>query len=521
VAILLLVLAGAVLWQCHLVRGAFSATWDEVVYARLALATFTHGTFAVFEQLGTAPLPVLLGYLPLAGSGVRLPVPPEAIPELVEAARTAHALLIGVPLVWAVTLWLVRRRGLAAGAVGGALAAFSPTILAHASLATTDACLALFSLVALAAMVRHSRRPSRLTLLGVGLAMGLGFASKHSAVFLVPVLLAELVWVERRGRPLSAALAAALWQTAAATLIAFAVSAAFHGFSPSAPIQGLLFQAEHGRHGHETYLMGRRAMHTWWYYFPLAFVFKSTPVELILAGAAVAAGAAALRSRGSSADPAPRLWALAGFVYAILMVLSPIGIGQRYLLVLYPLILLLAVDWGASLACRPGSLRRAAALGALAVLIQAAGAAAVSPQYLAYFSPLVGGPAQGYRYLVDSNLDWGQDLPALRTRLADLGGGCVALAYFGSASPRAYGVEDVAWDEEPPAQGARCEWLAVSATFLQGLYLPGDPFAALRALSPTARAGYSIFLYSLKDPAVRNALAEAQRITHRAQGTGG
>ena len=520
VAVLLLCLGGVMLWQCGLVRTTTSATWDEVIYARLALAVFTHGTFAIFEQLGTAPLPVLLGYLPLAASGVRLPVAPEAIPELVEAARAAHALLIGVPLVWCVALWLVRRRGLAAGAVGGALAAFSPTLIAHTSLATTDACLALFSLVALAAMVRHSRRPSRWTLLGVGLAMGLGFASKHSAVFLVPVLLAELVLVERRGRPIASAVAAAALQTAVATLVAFAVSAAFHGFSLSAPIQGVLFQMEHGRHGHETYLMGRRAMHTWWYYFPLAFVFKSTPVELILGGVAAAAGVAALRLRQPQADPAPRLWALAGLVYAALTVLSPLGIGQRYLLVLYPLVILLAVDWGAALAGGSRGLRWATAGAALAVLIQAASAVAVSPQYLAYFSPLVGGPAEGHRYLVDSNLDWGQDLPALRARLADLGGGCVALAYFGTASPRAYGVEDVAWDEEPSAQGERCDWLAVSATFLQGLYLPGDPFATLRALSPAARAGYSIFLFSLKDPAVQNALAEAQRTARSAQGTG-
>ncbi len=520
VAVLLLFLGAVVLWQCGLVRTTASATWDEVLYTRLALAAFAIGEFAIFERMGIAPLPVLLGYSPLAVKGLGLQVSPEAIPQLVETARAAHAFLIGVPLVLAVAFWLVRRRGLVTGAVGGALAAFSPTLIAHASLATTDACMALFTLVALAAMARHSRRPSQWTLLVVGLSMGLGVASKHSAVFLLPVLLLELTRVERRNRPLAGAVANAALQTATAALIAYAVSVAIHGFSLTGPIRGVLFQMEHGRIGHETFLMGRRAMHTWWYYFPLAFVFKSTPIELILGGVAAVAGAVALRRRPPTADAAPRLWALAGLVYTVMIVLNPVGIGQRYLLVLYPLIILLAVDWVASLARRPRTLRWAAAGAALAVLLQAASALAIAPHYLAYFSPLVGGPAQGYRYLADSNLDWGQDLPALRASLADLGGGCVALAYFGTASPRAYGVEAVAWGEQPPIQGERCDWLAVSATFLQGLYLPGDPFATLRALSPAARAGYSIFLFSLKDPAVQNALATARKAGRAAAARG-
>jgi len=396
--------------------------------------------------------------------------------------------------------------------VGGGLLACSPTLIAHASLATTDACLALFVLVALAAMARHARRPSRQALLTVGLALGLALASKHSAVFLVPVLFLELLRQERRARSAAAAVGTAALGTAVATLVALAVSAALHGFSLGAPVQGILFQAEHGRYGHETFLMGARAIHGWWYYFPAAFLLKSTPIELILGGAAVLVGAAVLLGRQTDADPAPRLWAQAGLLYAVLTVLSPIAIGQRYLLLLYPLIILLSVDWGADLAQRAGRLRPVAGAAALGLLLQAASAAAVAPHYLAYFSPLVGGPAQGYRYLVDSNLDWGQDLPALRTTLTGLGARCAVLAYFGTASPRAYGVEGVFWDAEPPVAGPACDWVAVSATFLQGLYLPGDPFAPFRDLTPAARAGYSIFLYPLGDPAVRQALATAQAI---------
>jgi hypothetical protein len=114
---------------------------------------------------------------------------------------------------------------------------------------------------------------------------------------------------------------------------------------------------------------------------------------------------------------------------------------------------------------------------------------------------------QGHRYLVDSNLDWGQDLPRLRGALLEAGCRQVSLVYFGTASPEAYGLR--------PAEGATEEapgCLAVSATPLQGVGLASDAFSDLRGLEPEARVGHSIFLYAAAEPAVaaawRRALAE-------------
>jgi hypothetical protein len=39
------------------------------------------------------------------------------------------------------------------------------------------------------------------------------------------------------------------------------------------------------------------------------------------------------------------------------------------------------------------------------------------PNYLAFFNQLVGGSRNGYQYLADSSLDWGQALPGLRSPL--------------------------------------------------------------------------------------------------------
>jgi hypothetical protein len=65
----------------------------------------------------------------------------------------------------------------------------------------------------------------------------------------------------------------------------------------------------------------------------------------------------------------------------------------------------------------------------------------VFPRYLGFFNLPSGGPRQGWKYLVDSNLDWGQDLKRLKSYLADRGISNVCLNYFGTAPPSYYGIE--------------------------------------------------------------------------------
>jgi len=94
---------------------------------------------------------------------------------------------------------------------------------------------------------------------------------------------------------------------------------------------------------------------------------------------------------------------------------------------------------------------------------------------------LGGGARGGWRHLVDSNLDWGQDLPALRDWVDAHGGTPVYLAYFGTADPKAYGipyrkvvrVHDFE-PGEPSVRPGSGDTLAVSATLLAGVYLDED-----------------------------------------------
>ena len=73
--------------------------------------------------------------------------------------------------------------------------------------------------------------------------------------------------------------------------------------------------------------------------------------------------------------------------------------------------------------------------------------ARIHPHYLAYFNELVGGPDRCYVHLSDSNVDWGQDLPAFSRWLGqhpDLADkGPLYFNYFGFDLPERWGVEAI------------------------------------------------------------------------------
>jgi hypothetical protein len=143
-------------------------------------------------------------------------------------------------------------------------------------------------------------------------------------------------------------------------------------------------------------------------------------------------------------------------------------------------------------------------LGALCAWY-ALGTLRLHPHYLAYFNELAGGPAHGWRYLVDSNLDWGQDLPGLKAWMDTRGVPRIKLSYFGSADPAYYGIDaDLlpGYMAPHPTRVTRevrpGDLVAVSATNLQGVYLdPADRplMERFRSRKPLARIGYSIFIY--------------------------
>lgn len=236
---------------------------------------------------------------------------------------------------------------------------------------------------------------------------------------------------------------------------------------PEPWLYGFTFVIAHSK-ARPAFLRGRHRSDGWWWFFPFAFLAK-TPIPAL----ALLAIALALALRGGLPDDAAPLLVLIG-VYWAFSVTSNLNIGSRHLL---PALGPLCVLGGA--AARGFVGRGRLAIGVLCAAL-AVDVAVAWPRYLSWFSPLVGGPADGWRTLVDSSLDWGQDGPALadeldRIRQPDED---VWLSWFGSTDPRVYGVDAKPLPSFMPWVGGGPQPLtpglyAVSATMLQEIYLPG------------------------------------------------
>ena len=440
--------------------------------------------------------------------------------RLVLPARSMMV-LFGLALGFIVWRWARDLYGDPGGLLALALFAVSPTMLAHTRLVTTDLPAALGYTLTLWMFHRYTRRPSSGRAALVGAALGFALITKYSTVLLPPILiLLLLAWrfLPREDRE------PAGWKQIAGhavvvILIAWVVVWAGYGFRYEAvpgdgyalPWKAIMAQEFGGKdliawlNSHrmlpEGYLYGlayalggavRRLSYfhgtlaitgrTW--FFPVAFLLKTPPAVIVLLLWAMIAG---IRRSGWKSWNGWFLALPAGFYLAVAL-MGNLNIGHRHLAPLYPLMFVaigsLAVLWTRRTG-RPLARRGLAALVVLAALSSAMAA----PRYLSYFNLLAGGGKHGERWFVDSSLDWGQDLPRLRTWMAEEGVDKVDLAYFGTADPRAYGIEYrkvvMVHDfrpNQPQVRPASGDWFAVSKTLLQGAYLEPDREFAMEGL---------------------------------------
>jgi len=354
-----------------------------------------------------------------------------------------------------------------------------------------------------------------------GVALGLALTAKFSALVLPPAMLilyAIRRWQQRRGFGVAAC--ARLF--GALGLIAFLVIVAVYGFQvrplgesgifrrlwPAAswaaglPVPALGFwrgladiglkQTEAGLAG--AYLLGRHSRFGWWYMSPVAFAVKTPLADLALCALAAAIASRRLwRARLRSLDFKWFQLVVPPAVYAAVSLLSHFNAGLRHLLPLYPF---LFVFVAAVLLAEPVPRWRWAAVLAAAVLL-ALESAGVHPHYLAFFNALAGGPVGGQRFLVDSNLDWGQDVKHLKTYLDARRIPEISIRYFGMADLEYYGIRHTELPPVPDPDAAR-SLDCVAAISVTSLALERSRYAGLAALRPDARIGYSINVYDLR-----------------------
>jgi hypothetical protein len=253
--------------------------------------------------------------------------------------------------------------------------------------------------------------------------------------------------------------------------IAFLVMWAIYGFEirqlPGVPIPlpaathltSVLKAQSHLDVGHPTFLMGEVSVKGWWYYFPVAFLVKTPiPILILLVFSAVLA-IRQMATRGRKSEIGGRREAgvltLIVFVgaYVLLALFSAVEIGYRHLLPILPCLYVLAAQTSNVLQSSVSNLNSRfvawlpSFLIALLLIWHVVGAVGVFPNYLTFFNEIIGGPQNGWKYLVDSNLDWGQSLIELRTYIAEHRLGRINLSATGFVNPAVYGI---AYDPLPP-----------------------------------------------------------------------
>lgn len=372
--------------------------------------------------------------------------------EIVHRCRLAPVFL---SMMLGLLVFRLARRfyGTYAGLFALFLYCFSPIILGISRYAVLDVCATFFMVLSISAFYEFLMKMSVRNLAFSGAAFGLAQLGKYSALLLIPCYLI-LFAIRLRQTGTRGGVGGPVLKLCAVFLIGYAVVWAGYGFDTgsisdirkidpfvrecgggwsfpdaarrsmgtfrdggvplTAYLRGLWNLSQHARVGHPAFLLGRVSTQGWWYYYLVAFLLK-TPLPLLLL----------LVARLCVRHRPPMKVGLEGWVLLVPVALTFLvstrshqNIGIRHILLVYPLI---HVCLGGLVALLPGGsaggvfLRFAIALASAWYVY---GSLAVGPHYLAYFNELAGGPKNGYKYLVDSNLDWGQDLKGVKGYMA-------------------------------------------------------------------------------------------------------
>lgn len=463
--------------------------------------------------------------------------PSDAVPELgpyllpIRAYRPLSRIIFAgrVPMILLSVLmaatafrWAASWYGCLGGLLTLALCVLDPNILAHGRLAGTDAGLMSLGFIAAYLVTRLCSRLTVSNLVLTAVALEAALRAKRTAIYLIPPLVVLFVvsvlhadpaaflpsWVRKR---VTGWRGIAMWSlillvtlglltTLAARLLYRDWSVSSRSLSaPTAAYSQTtkLFGGKQEK-GNPAFFMGQYSRWGWSAYFPVAFAIKTPLPTLALLCLALLV----------CALDRPRWVELALLLFPAtltfaLILFSTQNIGYRHVLPALPFLFVFIGRLALQLKRRYWKAIILALLGWLLV-----GAICIYPDHLAFFNEVIGGPRNGYQYLADSNLDWGQANRELAAYLQRRGIERIWPALFTPIDPAAYGIH---YDPLPtPWVG---DWIvnfprfnpppgvyAIGATHLQGVYLRRDDrdvFDWFRRREPMDRIGYSIFVYEV------------------------
>lgn len=527
-----------------------SPTFDEPAHIGAGLSYLKTGDFKVNPQ--HPPLLKEIAALPLLLIGARFPITPqdwEAIgdtpypffqwqlghdvifgngAERVMAWSRFPFVLLSVVLAGLIVAWGRRLLGATAAACALVLYVFDPTIVAHAPLVATDSGFALLAVLFFFALWYYLNHRSLKRLLWCGLSLGLLLGAKFSAVFLLPVAFALLVWAthwipaavpmrpstlvdpyasEDGGQRLAWCLYSFLAMCAVAALVIHALY--LFPRNPFLYVEGIRrINADHDP-DYWAFMAGHFKPRFFTYCLVTYFLKEPLPA-IVLA----AVGTWALLRRGA-APAMDRAFLLLPPVFLVLAYsIYSDNLGFRYLIPALPFLHLVGGAGLAFLLKEGGVWRRAAAFVLVAWMVVAG--TAIYPDHLSYFNEMAcllsepgqtgldGGTRCGPLWLDDSNVDWGQGMHQLQAWLANHPPhGVLRLGYFGSIRYENFGIDAISVSVDDLQRGPAPGTYALSAHVLARAIgrlraQHGDgPGNWLLNTPPAAVVGHAYYIYEI------------------------
>jgi len=455
--------------------------------------------------------------------------------------------------------WLLYRFGSELyGRKGGLLVlflyVFNPNIIAHSRLTTIDIGASCMIFLCVYSLWRHLKRRDSSSAVLTGVVLGLAQLSKFTALLLYPIFLiimgilavnraffanrsVDLTKDDSRSEAGTSSLLKDIGYFSIIVLVSILVVNTGYLFSGTlTPVGDYHFLSEPlknffslfykalpiplpfdylsgfdsqlaisaGRHPFYTgYLMGEHSQTGWWYYYIIAFIVKNPIALLIILALTVFIW---IKSGQDKPDLETGLciWlpVIGFFVYFSIFTHIPIGI--RFLLPVFPFLFLVTGNL-----CNAHLLKGKAAKAFMAALLigYLIPTIYIFPNYLSYFNLASGGPSNGHQWLIDSNLDWGQDLPGLKEYMERKGIEKIKLGYFGRIDPRIYGI-----NYELPKKEVEKGIYAISANFLVGrpyyllkedpkelVYVDINYFKKYQSLKPVDVINNTIYIFNTDD----------------------
>jgi 4-amino-4-deoxy-L-arabinose transferase-like glycosyltransferase len=449
--------------------------------------------------------------------------------RMLTAARFAVSLF---SIVLLLTAWFFTRKmfGTPTAIVAGVLLAFEPNILAHGALVTTDIAASAGILLSLYALYCYLTQPNSTRVIALGLALGFALCAKHStvllAVMLPAILLADALLPKRpelgrrllryagaiaaagaigfvvlwacygfryAARPYGAAVWSPPWLEVARGTVSTAVIPRlehWHVF-PEAYLVGLQDVLVCSELGRPTFLLGKLYRNGTWLYFPVSASIKFTlPLLLMVLVSTLAVGFWKTKRRELLCLALPTT------IYLAFSMSSKLNMGIRHLMPVLPLLIIFAGAgvWDVVRKRRWGMI-------ALAVLLafHIATSLRAYPNYLSYANEAWGGPGETYKYLANSDVDWGQAQKMAAAYIAKTHpANCFFLRTYNNKNSDygipCQGISEIQWDQlETPYTGT----MIVSSSMVNGIGVRGASVQTRRTfsgLTPVAKLGGSSLL---------------------------